>query len=110
MFIIFFGRSDSMNAIGGVFFLLGIAILPLLMILGVGVLSLNEFQLERRYQHQYGSAWVAHYEDEQGPIHRGRTRLWLGGTGVVALTAVYIYACKQIVPALRGHSHSGPGR
>lgn len=110
MFIIFFGRSDSMNALGGIFFIIGLAVMPLLMILAVGTLWLHELSTETRYQHQYGDAWVEHYEEDQGPISTGRTRLWLGGTGVIALTAAYIYACKQIVPALRGRSGSGRRR
>jgi hypothetical protein len=105
------GRSAGYNFFRVVLMLVGLAVIPLLVIVAMSFFVYHEISTEAAYHRSYGPTWKSHYEEDHGSLTKAHTRVAIAAPGTVALIGAYIYAYRQIVPALRGQAvHHGHRR
>lgn len=96
------GRAKAISLLYLGCILIVMAILPLFVMGFLGSLSYSEVVKERRYQQEHGAEWRAYYETEQGSLTKARVRAVVAVPGIFVIGGLYVYLCRQFVPAITG--------
>jgi hypothetical protein len=108
MFFIFFPGSRGMGFVGMMLLVVGLAIVPLVMVLGLGGAVVEQVFREQAYKSQYGDAWKTHFETDRGSLSDARTKATVAGCGAVMVTGLYFYLYKEISGAIRRRMGTAP--